>query len=346
MAKTLLVSLQGIGNAILALPLAKSLHEQGDQVELLTLSGRLQTILPHFPPVAEAIVAGEKRFQGWAGKAKLIGELRRRRFDRAVFSFPSGKNSYRLAKLAGIKQRIGHADPSFGRIRKLLTTSIDPIRQAHDLEQNMEIAKALGEKESLAKLWPFLFPPDHLIDQVKDYLSNAGLDPEARYLGLHPGCDSHWVEKRWPVHHFAKIAEEVFDRYGMPALVFDGPAEAGAGLAMARTARSPVHALNGWGSLADAWGLMGLCDLFVSNDSGLMNLATAAGVPTVAVFGPSQPHRTRPFGPHGRAVITDRTCAPCYNLGPYPGCPYEYHHCMSNISPAQVMAAISELMET
>jgi glycosyltransferase involved in cell wall biosynthesis len=101
---------------------------------------------------------------------------------------------------------------------------------------------------------------------------------------------------------------------------------------VARAASSPVHALDGWGDLGDAWGLLAACDLFVSNDSGLMNLAAASGLPTVAVFGPSEAHRTRPFGPRGRAVITDRPCAPCYGLGRFAGCPHEYDPCLAEIA--------------
>jgi len=86
------------------------------------------------------------------------------------------------------------------------------------------------------------------------------------------------------------------------------------------------------------------CKFVASNDSGLMNLAAASGIPTVAVFGPSQPHRTRPFGPRGRAVITDRTCAPCYGLGPYSGCPFPEEHCLQAVAPEQVFDAIVDLV--
>ncbi|MHA1569824.1 MAG: lipopolysaccharide heptosyltransferase II [Alphaproteobacteria bacterium] len=344
MAKTLLVSLQGIGNAILSLPLAEALHHVGDEVTLLTLSPRLRPILTRPPMVDAAIFAGEPNYHGLAGKLRLVSELRRRRFDRAVFSFPSGQNSYRLAQLAGINKRIGHRYPELGRGERLLTRVLEPVRMGHDLDQNLQTARELGLAHDAAELWPPLPVPEELAEQGRQYLADAGLDPAARYLGLHTGCDGQWVEKRWPEKHFAQVAEKIYEKYGWPALVFDGPAEPGTGQKVARLACTPVHALNGWGDLADAWGLLAACAVFVSNDSGLMNFAAAAGLPTVAVFGPSQPHRTRPYGPRGRAVITDRTCAPCFTLRRYPGCPYEYHHCMADLAPARVLAAVEELV--
>ncbi len=345
MGRTLVVSLQGIGNALLALPLAEALRRTGDEIAFLTLSPRLQPVIARAPMIREAIFAGDDIYQGWAGRRRLWREVGRRHFDRAVFSFPSGRNSYRLVRLACVPQRIGHAYPEVGRTSRWLTVALDPLRRGHDFEQNLQLAAYLGAPTDIASLWPILPVPVDLAERGRQYLAEHGFDPQARYLGLHTGCDGQWVEKRWPERHFARVAEAVYREYGLPAIVFDGPGEPGSGRRVMRAATSPVHALDGWGDLADAWGLLAVCDLFVSNDSGLMNLAAAAGVPTVAVFGPSEAHRTRPFGPLGRAVITDRTCAPCFGLGRYPGCPHEYFPCLADLPPERVLAAVNELMK-
>jgi len=345
MANTLIVSLQGIGNALLALPLAEAAHRAGERTTMLVLSPRLLPVLAHAPALDEALAADEPRFRGLRGRWRLLGEIRRRRFDRVFFAYPSGKNAYRFARLAGIDERLGHRYAPIEKAAKHLTAALAPLRKGHDLEQNMTLAEHLGWAHNLAELWPALTVPAALAERARQYLTKMGLDPQARYVGLHTGCDGRWVEKRWPEEHFAAVAEQVHAAYGLPAIVLDGPGEPGTGLLVKRLAKTPVHALAGWGDLADAFALLSVCDLFVSNDSGLMNLAAACGVPTVAVFGPSEPWRTRPYGPHGRAVISERTCAPCYTLGPYAGCPYKYHHCLRGLSPARVMATIDELMK-
>lgn len=342
--RTLIVSLQGIGNSLLALPLARALSECGDLVTLLTLSPRALPLLERLPFLTGVLAAGEPRFQGMTGRVRLWRELRRRQFARALFSYPSGANAYRFIRLTGIPERIGHGYPEVGRARHHLTVCLEPQRQAHDLEQNRQLLEPLRLIAAPADWWPALSIPDDLQTKAREYLTQRQLDPQTRYVGFHTGCDGTWVEKRWPEHHFAALAEAVYERYKMPALVFDGPAEPGTGRRVARLAKTPVHALDGYGDLTDAWGLLSVCDLFVSNDSGLMNLAAASGLPTVGVFGPSQAHRTRPYGPRGRAVIATRPCAPCYGLGPYPGCPHAYHHCLAGLSPTRVLAAIEDLL--
>lgn len=343
-SRTLIVSLQGIGNSLLALPLARALYENGEPVTLLTLSPRARPLLEHVPFLAATLAAGETRYQGFAGRARLWRELRRRRFSRAIFSYPSGANAYRFIRLAGIPERLGHRYTEASGAWHHLTLAVPALTRTHDLDQNRQLLAALGLPAAPADCWPVLSVPNELRAKARAYLAGQGLDPEARYLGLHTGCDGLWVEKRWPEEHFAALAEEIFRRYGLPAIVFDGPAEPGTGRRVARLAKTPVHALDGYGELTDAWGLLSVCDLFVANDSGLMNLAAASGVPTVAVFGPSEPHRTRPYGPRGRAVVTERTCAPCYGLGPYPGCPHAYAHCLAGLPPARVLAAAEDLL--
>jgi len=345
MADTLIVSLQGIGNALLALPLAAAARRAGERTTMLVLSPRRLPVLAQASALDEALAADEPCFRGWRGRWRLLREIRRRRFNRVLFAYPSGKNAYRFARLTGIGERLGHRYAPIEKAAGHLTTALAPLRKGHDLEQNMMLAEHLGWTHNLAELWPALTIPPASAERARQYLAEKGLDPRARYVGLHTGCDGRWIEKRWPEEHFAVVAEQVYAAYGLPAIVFDGPGEPGTGLLVKRLAQSPVHALDSWGDLADAFALLSVCDLFVANDSGLMNLAAACGVPAVAVFGPSEPWRTRPYGPHGRAVISERTCAPCYRLGPYAGCPYEYHHCLRGLSPARVMAAIDELLK-
>ncbi len=342
--RTLIVSLQGIGNALLALPLARAAHEAGGKVDLLTLSPRAVAVLSAAPFLGEVIAAGDPQYAGPAGKLRLVRELRRRNYDRALFSFPSGANSYRLARAAGIPARVGHRYPQVGRAWRHLTDALPQMQRAHDLDHNLALAKHLGLPHDPASLWPVFTPPARLQDKARNFLVEHGFDPLKLYLGLHPGCDGQWVEKRWPESHFARLAELAYEKYGVSAIVLDGPAEPGTGKKIARLAKTPVLALDGWGDLADAWGMLYCCEVLVSNDSGLMNLAAASDLPTVAVFGPSEVHRTRPYGPRGRAVRTDRACAPCYGLGPYPGCPFPHSHCLGAIKPERVLAAVTEVL--
>ena len=328
--------LQGAGNAFLSLPLAEALKIRWPEAKttLLLTSGRVGDVCIEHAGVDQVLLTGKSRLS-------LLGRLRKERFDLAVFAFPAGFRSHLLAWAAGIPSRTGHRIP--GRRSFALTTEVAVLDQAHDLEQNRQLAQALGASLNPETLWPPLAPIcAHAVERARRYLTEAGLDPDARYLGIHPGSDSRFVEKRYPPERFAQVAEAIHEKFGLSAIVFDGPAEPGTGKQIVRAAQTPVHPLDGWGDLVDAWGLISVCDLFVSNDSGLMNLAEASGVPTVAVFGPSQMHRTRPF--LGRAVKSDWDCSPCYSLSRYPGCPSREGSCLDDLDPALVIEAAQKVL--
>jgi len=343
--RTLVISLQGIGNAILSLPAIRALREAGDEVSLLTNSPRILPLLNQVPDLRQTLAADAPQYRGPLGRLRLLRRVRRAGFDRAVFAFPSGSVAYLFARLAGIPERIGHVFPEIGRARSLLTTGLTPLRKGHDVEQNFQLLAALGLTASPAEFWPVLEVPATCRAAATTYLRAHSLDPAARYLGLHTGCDSAFVEKRWPAAHGAALIDRVYEKHGLPAIIMDGPAEPGGAERVARLAGAPVHCLDRATDLVDAWGLMACCDAFVSNDSGLMNLAAASDVPTVGVFGPSEAHRTRPYGSRGRAVVAGRTCVPCFGLGPYPGCPHPYDHCLDGVSPAAVAARVDELLQ-
>jgi ADP-heptose:LPS heptosyltransferase len=133
-----------------------------------------------------------------------------------------------------------------------LTAHRVPLPQGHDLEQNLQLIEALGLPHAAAQLWPCLSVPADLAERGARYLAAQGFDPQARYVGLHTGCDGAWVEKRWPETHFAALAEKLHERHGLAAIVMDGPAEIGTGRRVARLARTPVLAMDGYGDLADA----------------------------------------------------------------------------------------------
>jgi ADP-heptose:LPS heptosyltransferase len=336
--KILILSLQGIGNAILSLALAaavKSIHPNSP-ITLLVQNAGTGKICSHHPAIDHVLDADRAKFA-------LLANLRREKYDLAIFSFPSGLRSHILAYAAGIPSRIGHR--IYGKPAFQLTMEIQAVEGVHDLDQNWAIAKRLGVTQALDDFWPPLSDiPAQYVARAKDYLAISGLDPAARYIGIHTGSDPKFVEKRYPPESFARVAEILYEKTGLPAIVFDGAAEPGTGMRVVRAGKTPVHALNGWGDLADAWGLMSVCDLFVSNDSGLMNLAEASGVPTVGIFGPSEVHRTRPY--KGQTVVSDWNCAPCYSLDKYPGCQFVDRHCLEAIPPAAVVDAAMKVLRS
>lgn len=343
MAETVVISLQGIGNSILALPLVAALARRDrGPVDVITRSSRALPLLALRADVGEVFAWNDAR--SMAERPAWLREVRRRRYRQAVLAHPTGRRSAALAALAGVGERVGVVHPEMRWGRRLLSRAVAFDPAAHDLEHMERLADAVGAPWDWNLDWPPLAPSMGDTSRASAFLRDAGFDPAARYVGLHPGCDDGFAEKRWPERSFAETARLLHERTGRAAIVFDGPAEAGAGLRIAREAGTPIVAMNGWGNLVDALGMLAMCDLFVANDSGLMNLAAAAGVPTLAVFGPSETHRTRPWGPRHAVAQARKECVPCYGLGPYPGCKYPDHPCLFDITPKSVVATALEML--
>lgn len=128
-------------------------------------------------------------------------------------------------------------------------------------------------------------------------------------VGLHPGSGGQ-IGKRWAKEKFVELGDELYEKYGAKVLLFGGPDEAGLKQDICALMKNKPVLVEG--TLKQTATVIGRCDLFISNDSGLMHIATAMGVPTIGVFGPTDPRRTSPWGEKNTIVAKDMPCIPCY----------------------------------
>jgi len=157
-------------------------------------------------------------------------------------------------------------------------------------------------------------------------------------VGLAPGA-AGWDSKRWSPDRFGALARRLADGGRRPVVVV-GPGEqqVAARVTEASGVRLPVV-----GADTDVAGLAGLVselDLVVGNDSGPVQLAAVFGTPVVAIFGPTDPDRTRPVGAAARVVRRPLECAPCRRST----CPLGHHACMTELSVEEVMEAVDDLV--
>jgi len=194
---------------------------------------------------------------------------------------------------------------------------------------------------------PTFIVPDEAQESADALLRDAGLEPGAALLAVHPGSGAYSLARRWFPDRFAAIADELTARHGLRVVLLGGKDERELADAVGGLMRYPAVNLAGRTTLDVLGGVLKRCALLVGNDSGVAHLASAVGAPVVAVFGPFNHHTWRPLG-RSLVVRADPAlpCMPCVNRGfarGYPeGCPPRY--CLQRVTPAMVVAAAEELL--
>ncbi len=224
--------------------------------------------------------------------------------------------------------------------RAALLTDVLPLPapRPHQVDEYRMLVQVLGahvgdEPPALATV------PDAAADaEVAALLLAAGVPADARPVGLHIGV-SGGPAKLWPPERFAAVADRLASA-GLPVLVLGAPGdEPRAASVRARAASAPAS-LVGRDRPVLMPQLIARLACLVSGDTGVAHLAAALGVPTVTLFGPTDPRLSAPRGRAAARVLTGAApCAPCFR----PACPIE-HVCMRAIDADAVASAAREIV--
>jgi heptosyltransferase-2 len=341
--RVLVIALQGLGNVLLITPLLHTLKvgiSNRVKISILVLKKYGDEVLRGNPDVDEIIVVDPSQ-QWLLSIFRLIRNLRSKKFDLAIVAWPGGIRSAIIAFLCGAKMRIGHRQNTalFKISPFLYTHRLITEKFKHDLERNLEFAQVLGIEAMSTKIVFPLTEEDRAV--VQRFLSQSGIDNNL-FFGLHPGSGSEMSYKRWPRKRFAEFGNRLVKQYGGAVIIFGGPEEI-ALMEEVATLMEPKPLLAKNASLKKTAALIERCKVFISNDSGLMHLATAMGVPTVGIFGPTEPDKTAPYGEQNRIVRKEFGCSPCFR--------FEKRRfrcstleCLKNITVENVLEAVGDLL--
>jgi ADP-heptose:LPS heptosyltransferase len=122
--------------------------------------------------------------------------------------------------------------------------------------------------------------------------------------------------KRWPEDRFIETARILSHRFNCRTVIFGGPGEKETAAAVADSIGYGAVTAAGYLTIRESFEVMKYAALFISNDSGPMHLAAAAGCPVVAIFGPTMDHKTAPLGNQSVILTSDVLCRPCYRYKP------------------------------
>jgi heptosyltransferase II len=333
---TLVIAPQWIGDAVMTEPLLRRLSARGERITV----GALPWVAPVYramPQVAEVIefpfAHGGLQFRERRALAKRMAG----RFDRA-YVLPNSLKSALLPFLASIPERIGY----FGEARIGLLTH--RLKNPKNKPPMVAFYSALSGESDLAGDRPKLQPGEA---DIASGLQALALQSGGYYV-FAPGAE-YGPAKRWPAGHFAALALSL-DR---PVVLLGSAKESALceTIALEVNAARPGQCVNAAGAttLVQALGLIAASRGTVSNDSGLMHVAAAFGVPQVAVFGSSSPLHTPPLSDRATVIWlkTDPAyqppldCSPCFERV----CPLGHTRCLNDVDAARVWQALSLQVE-
>ena len=334
--KILLVSVNWLGDLLFLTPAIRAVRHAYPNSFITCLAPvRGLDLLKGNPHLNEVIPMPEGRgFVSLIGWGPLIRHLRLQRFD-AAFLFHRSFTRALATWAAGIPERIGYRTWKRGW---LLTTAVEPPAKdsVHKVDGFLRVVEGAGIRPH-GRHYDVPFLPED--EQVADALiREMGIRQHERVVALHAGAN--WRLKRWPARNFAQLADTLATRYGARVLFIGG--EGDLPLIQGILQRTQTHPLVAAGktTFRQLGALLARTSLLISNDSGPLHLGIAAGIPVVALFGPTDPKLTGPVeAPQAVTLFGSIGCpVPCYQLR----CPVNL--CMHQISVEQVLSAAGQFL--
>lgn len=321
-----------IGDVIMTLPAVAAIRRAFPQAKISVLvKPWVADIFSLCPDVDEVIVYRSPGIhEGFRGLFRLAAELREREFDAAIL-LQNAIEAAIIAFLAGIPIRAGYNSDGRGPLLTHLVKRTQAVRRIHQVEYYLEMVRTLGcEGGSLE--FHLIFNGDDE-NRAGEILHSQGIDRADFLVGIAPGA-TYGAAKKWFPDRFATVADRLAEEYSARILLFGSAADRDSTQAVSRDAHHVLTDLAGMTTLREAISLISRCRLFISNDSGLMHVAGALGVPTLAIFGSTNPVTTSPPGGKSMVVHKDLPCSPCLKTT----CPTDFQ-CMDLIGVEDVYGA-------
>jgi lipopolysaccharide heptosyltransferase I len=238
-------------------------------------------LVANFSRWRRALSSGET----WREMGSCLRELRAMKYDLAL-DLQGAIRSALAARATGASIRVGSSQPREAPASMFYTRAIGPAG-AHVVEQALSIASAIAG-QTLEYVDP-PFPLDSVHEaRAEEFITQFGSNP---FAILNPGAG--WGAKCWPTESFGVVACALAQR-ALAVVVNHGPGEEGLAEAVRESSGGVAIPLKC--SVGELIALTRRAALFIGGDTGPMHLAAALRVPVVALFGPTRPERTGPFG--------------------------------------------------
>ncbi len=326
-----------LGDAVMAIPTYRALRRafpdawiavlaRGPVADLYRMVEGVDEVVPYRRP------RGPRRLGAYVD---LVRRLQRVRADVAVL-LPRSFGAAWTALLADVPRRVGYA--ASGRAW-ILT---DPIERApallrtHRVHYLQHVLTGLGLEP--APEAPVLTIPDDTRAAADRLLAPLTDRAPTRLVAFNPGAN-YGGAKQWPEERYVELARALLAREDLGIVLVGAPGDHPVCDRIVHEVGDPrLLDLSGETTVCELAAVLDRCDYAVSNDTGAMHVAAAVGTPIVAIFGPTDPVTTPPYGDAHRIVREPVECSPCLLRE----CPID-HRCMTRVDVDRVLAECDEI---
>jgi lipopolysaccharide heptosyltransferase II len=327
--KILVIGPAWIGDMVMAQSLFRllKLRRADAQIDVVAPAWT-EPLLARMPEVDESLFLDVAHGQlGLARRWRLGRRLRERHYDRAIV-LPDSFKSAIVAYVAAARRRTGfRGEYRYGLLNDV--RHLDKTQSPRRVDRYIALGLEPGETPPNPTPYPRL---QASAANAEAWLArHRQAAPNVPVLGICAGAE-YGPAKRWPVAHFAEVANAKLAA-GWNVWLFGSDKESAVtGEIQALTQRRCLD-LTGFTNLGECIDLMSLTTAVVTNDSGLMHIAASLDRKLIAIYGSTDPGYNPPLSAGAKVLYLGISCSPCYERT----CPLGHLKCLRDIEPAQVL---------
>lgn len=327
-SSVLIIKLRAIGDVVLSTPVISNLKSAypGLHIDFLCEEFASPVVYGN-QHIREVVTFNKKRESG----LDLIQKIRSRKYDIVIDLFGNPRTAL-VTRMSGAKHRIGY--PFRGRTYAYNHHVTPRSGEVHNVDFNLDVLRHFEIPVTSSR--PVFPLSKESVEFSKQWIAESGLTGK-KIFGLNTG--GGWEAKKWDLRSFARLAESIHQEYGFTIVLFWGPGEFDDIIHLQKLITVPSFVIPKT-TLTEMGALLAQCSYLVSNDSGPMHIAAALGVPTLGIYGPTDPKLQGPFGDNNMWVRHEALdCLAC-NLTK---CPIG-NICMTDLSADIVFHSVQQLI--
>ncbi|MFZ2324917.1 MAG: glycosyltransferase family 9 protein [Ignavibacteriaceae bacterium] len=321
--KILILALSGIGDALMFTPALKLLRKEipSAQIDALVMFKGTKEVYETNSDLNK-VIHFDFLEQGAFNSLKFVLGLRKK-YDVTINIYPSNRKEYNLINfLIGAKKR---AAVKYLRMNKqnlgwLNNITVLENDKTHNVQTNIKLIEKLLDKNFVDEPAMQIRLFDNDLKDAEDYLHKINVEEDDFVVGFHPGCAvlKNHIRRRWEPEKFVELGKKLIKEKNAKIFLFGGPEENELKTNINSAINSEKSFIIKTGTFKQSIAIMKRCNVFVTNDSALMHIASALGLKVIAIIGPTNSRYIHPWKTEHKLVSLNLECAPCFFYSPKP----------------------------